>query len=318
SLSEVVAKQTSRALSDGVILSEQITSSRPLNVILTESLSLSDSLLRGRILTDSLSLSEVVAKQTSRALSDGVSLSEQITRGRILIDGLSLSDLLTKRLITPAVIPYITPDGRVIEVKFYTLDHLMFGFILGVSKLGFGALLPKESTFYQPEGKKNPEFIEVIKNKVKGIINRQTLSTWSYALYNKPEEMVDYHKSERTEQYDLLQTQRRFIEDWVLSRLPKTVTSKVLVRQYQNAVLQAVGWKTKRHFWGFEPFKDTPEDKFKDWWLANWKAYGLDENILLDLYNNLETIIKAIRDVKTQIGEKVKKTRRILSGSTYP
>jgi len=273
--------------------------------------------------TDSVTLRETVSKEIPKQFVDSFLLNETFFKGfpytLSLSDTISLYILLRIGKPPPppalATIPYITPDGRVVDVKISTLDHAMFGFILGVSKLGFGVLLPKTSTFYQKNSKLNPIFLDMVKNKVKGIINRQSLSAWSYALYNKPEEMVDYHKSDRTSQYDLIQTQRRFIEDWVANRLPKTVTSKVMIRQYQNAVLQAIGWKTKRHSWGYAPFKNTPEDQFKDWWVANWKAQGLDENILLDLYNNLESIIQAIRNLKQSIGESVKKTRRMLSGS---
>jgi hypothetical protein len=215
----------------------------------------------------------------------------------------------------PAVIPYVTPEGKLLEVKYWTLDQLMFGFILGVSELGYGVLLPKYSTFELPEGKNNPEVIKLIVNKVTGAINRLSLLPWAYGQYNKPEEMADIHKSERTSQYDLLQTQRRFIEDWVRNRLAKYKLDAMRIRQYQNAVLQAVGWKAKRHPWGFKPFKDTSEDQFKAFWINNWKAQGLDENILRELYDSLESIIQAIRDVKTSIGEKVGQTRRRLAGS---
>jgi len=320
SLSDILSRGTAKSLLDSLSLTDM--TAKAVGKSISDSILLSDVLTRGRILTDSLSLSDALSKAIGKRLLDNIAISDLLGKqvSVSLVDIVRLYATMDKRRKPPppalATIPYVTPDGRVVDVKFSTLDHLMFGFILGISKLGFGVLLPRTSIFNQEDGKKNPVFLELIRKKVKGMIDRHSLTAWSYALYNRPDEMVDYHKSERTAQYDLLQTQRRFIEDWVANRISKVVTSKVMIRQYQNAVLQAVSWKAMRHKWGYSPFKITPEEKFKDWWVANWKAQGLDENILLDLYNSLESIIQALRDTKYSIGEGVKRRRRMLSGST--
>jgi len=319
SLSDSFAKQTLKLLADTLSLVDSIA--KQSSKLLTDNISLSDVIIRGRILVDTISLSDSLSKRTWKQLSETISLIDRVLKET----DIKLTDYITiydsfmpiRRIIPPkpAVIPYVTPEGKLLEVKYWTLDQLMFGFILGVSKLGYGVLLPKYSTFELPEGKNNPEVIKLIVNKVTGAINRLSLLPWAYGQYNKPEEMADIHKSERTSQYDLLQTQRRFVEDWVRNRLAKYKLDAMRIRQYQNAVLQAVGWKAKRHPWGFKPFKDTPEDQFKAFWIDNWKSQGLDENILRELYDSLESIIQAIRDVKTSIGEKVGQTRRRLAGS---
>jgi hypothetical protein len=260
-------------------------------------------------LAENVQIDKIVTREVEARLN--LLASAQVNSFCLGLSVLGKSKLNSK----PAVIPYVTPEGKLLEVKYWTLDQLMFGFILGVSELGYGVLLPKYSTFELPEGKNNPEVIKLIVNKVTGAINRLSLLPWVYGQYNKPEEMADIHKSERTSQYDLLQAQRRFIEDWVRNRLAKYRLDNMRIRQYQNAVLQAVGWKSKRHPWGFKPFKDTSEDQFKAFWINNWKSQGLDENILRELYDSLESIIQAIRDIKTSIGEKVGQTRRMLAGS---
>jgi hypothetical protein len=212
-----------------------------------------------------------------------------------------------------AKIPFMDAKGDVHEIKFRTLDHLQMGWILGVTPLGFGLLLPKESIYKMPEGKKNPPVIKVMIDKINGIINRLTMTTWAYSNYNKPEEMADYHKSDKTTQYDLLQTQRRFVEGWVDARIPSGEANPVRVRQYQSAVLQAVSWRAKRHKWGFESWESMTEDQFKTWWINYWVSQGLNSETLTNLYSGMSLWLKRLREEKVRLGQKIKQTRKRLA-----
>jgi len=215
-----------------------------------------------------------------------------------------------------AKIPIITADRRELTVKFSTLDQLQLGFILGITPLGYGILLPKTSIYRLPEGKKNPPIIDVLLKKVRGIINRTTLTTWAYGNYNKPEEMVDPHKSDRTAQYALMQTTRRHIEAWVAEQIPSEESNPVRIRQYQNAILQAVSWKAMRHKWGFQAWRYMPEEQFKEWWIEHWLAKGLNKGVLQGLYRGIEPWVKRLREQKLGLGAKVKQSRLRLALST--
>jgi hypothetical protein len=208
-----------------------------------------------------------------------------------------------------AKVPFISAKGEVGTMKFSTLDHLQIGFILGLTPLGFGVLLPKNTIYVMPDGYKNPPFLDIIIKKIKGIKDRLTLTPWAYGNYNKPEEMTDYHKSERTNQYNLLQTQRRMIEDWTAKQIPPDEANAVSIRQYQSAVLQAVAWRAKRHKWGYGTWKSMTEEQFKQWWKQHWKGQGLKEQTLESLYTRMEVWLKQIREEKVSLGEKVKQTR---------
>jgi len=212
-----------------------------------------------------------------------------------------------------AKIPFLDAQGYIHDLKFRTLDHLQLGFILGVTPLGYGLLLPKESIYKLPEGKKNPSIIRVMTEKIRGIIHRLTLSTWGYSNYNKPEEMIDYHKSDKANQYDLLQSQRRFIENWVYTRIPPAEANPVKIRQYQNAVLQAISFKAKRHKWGFQSWKHMTEEQFRDWWLDYWTHQGLSKETLYNLYEGMRLWLKRLREDKLKLGEKVKQARKRLA-----
>jgi hypothetical protein len=211
------------------------------------------------------------------------------------------------------IVPIKRSDGKILDVKFRTLDHLQLGFILGVTPLGYGILLPKESIYQLPEGKENPPIIDVITNKARKISRSIGLTAFGYANYNKPEEMTDYHKSERTAQYDQLMVDRRFIEDWVEKHIPLEEANPIRVRQYKNAVLQLISWKSKHHGWGYNGWEAMTEDQFKAWWIDNWKQQSLNETTLNNLYEEIKKWLPMLRERKLDLGKKVKETRQRLA-----
>jgi len=225
--------------------------------------------------------------------------------------GLSLlgRSFLSKTEGEYATIPILDVTGKYHDVKFRTLDHLQFGFILGITPLGYGLLLPKDSIYKLKEGKYDPSIIKIMTEKIRGIIFRLTLSTFAYTNYNKPEEMIDFHKSEKADQYSLLQQQRRQVESWVSARIPPEELNAVRVRQYQNAVLQLLYWKVKRHRWGFGAWKTMTDEQFLNWWLNHWSAQGLNRELLSKLYEDSRIWLQKLREERVSLGERVKKRR---------
>lgn len=234
---------------------------------------------------------------------------------------LGLSLLGTGRLNSTtdggAVIPFITYEGEIKEVKYWTLENLLYGFILGITPLGYGVLTPKTPMFKMEDGKKNPEILSFIMRKARKAIHNVTLTTWAYSNYNKPNEMTNFNKSEKVDYWSSIQYIRTQIERMVYNAVYNIVKNPVLIRQYQNAVLQAIAWKAKRHHWGYKPFRDTPEEKFKEWWVLHWKEMYLDENILNQLYGAIEPWVERWRQNKYDIGESIRTIRRRLSFSSH-
>jgi len=212
------------------------------------------------------------------------------------------------------VIPMVRADGRVGEVKFRALEHLLFGFILGVTPLGYGLLMPRSGVLRNPGGKGNPRLFEAVKDKIDGVRDRHTLTCLAYSNYNRPDEMADYHRSERTHQYHYLQTIRRMIEEWVDAQIGGIVSEPFKVRQYKNAVLQAAFWKAKRHRWGFQAFKYLSEEQWRELWKRLWVGQGLDPELLDKLYDGMEKWVEAIRRERIEAGERVGERRRIMAG----
>jgi len=209
--------------------------------------------------------------------------------------------------------PIIGPDGEATDLYFTTLDQLQMGLVLGMAPLGYGFLLWKESVYYQSEGKADPPFLQAVVNKIRGIAQRVTSSTWSYTNYSTPYESGDWHRSERTAQYHGLLVIRETVEEWVAQRIPPQEANPVRIRQYQNAVLQAIGWRAKRHKWGFDGFSAMSEDQFKEWWKLHWKGQGLNQSTLENLYQGMSVWLKRVREEKVSLGERVKEMRRRLS-----
>jgi len=146
------------------------------------------------------------------------------------------------------------------------------------------------------------------------LVRRNGKICWSSnSNYNKPEEMLDYHKSQRTNQYDYLQTQRTMVENWVAQRIPKEEVNPVRLRQYQNAVLQAICFRAKRHRWGFGGWKAMTEDQFREWWIDYWADQGLTRDVLIKLYDDMSVWLQPLRDAKLYAGEKIKQIRRRLA-----
>jgi hypothetical protein len=213
-----------------------------------------------------------------------------------------------------AVVPIVDARGNIRDLKFRTLDQIQMGLILGIVPLGYGLLLPRETSVYKLiDNRKNPPIIKVIVEKVKGILDRFILTTWAYTNYNKPEEMTDYHKSQRTNQYDMLQTQRSIIEDWVEQQIPPEEANPIKIRQYKNAVLQYICYKSKRHKWGYEGWEAMTEDEFKGWWKGYWKGQGLNDSVLETLWQRMVVWLKGIRQQKTELGQKVQQIRKRLA-----
>lgn len=210
-------------------------------------------------------------------------------------------------------IPFIDARGNEMEVKFKNLEHLQIGFILGVTPLGYGVLLPMKCIYKMKDGKKNPVAIQAVIDKARRISRRVTLTTWAYSNYNRPDEMTYYHKSERVAQYDTLQWQRRMIEMWVESQIPPEEANPMKLRQYKNAVLQFYAWKAKRHRWGFNAWKRMTDEEFKEWWLGNWEAQGLNRQVLEKLYEGFKRWLPRLREEKLKVGEKLKELRKRLA-----
>lgn len=240
-----------------------------------------------------------------------------LTSGQIhaFVLGLSLlgRSFLTETQGGLGVVPVVSYTGEELDLKFRTLDHLQMGFILGLTPLGFGLLLPLEGIHRLRDGKKNPVIVESLVNKIRGMINRLSLSTFAYPNYNRPEEMIDLHRSEKVGVFDQLWKLRETVERWVEGLVPPEEANALKLRMYKSAVHQLIAWRKKRHVWGFKAWEKMTEEEFRDWWLANWEAQGLKREVLLRLWVESDRWREAIRWERYRLGQSVRRERERLA-----
>ena len=213
------------------------------------------------------------------------------------------------------------------EVGAYTLDHIQYGFYLDITPLNNGFLIEKKAeaktmykqvevttyTGYSLKGK--PPFLDLILHKITRIKNTFRHTSIAFANYTKPEEKVDYRVSERTDQFASLQMIRYLVENAVDDLIRQEETNPVKIRAYKSATLQLIGYKTKRHKWGFSGFTLADMESFKDWWLKHWEQQGLNRNLLEEIYRRIEPCLNHLQIQRTLLGLRVKTRRYQLAHS---
>lgn len=109
-LTEVTAKYTQREVSDAIELIENFSAFRLLLLTLTDSISMTEALVRStsKVLTDTASLTETQLKSTQRTLTDAVTLTDNLIKeiSKVLADGVTLTDSIKRdlqRLLTEAM-----------------------------------------------------------------------------------------------------------------------------------------------------------------------------------------------------------------------
>ena len=226
-----------------------------------------------------------------------------------------LSDLLDNGY---AVSRFVNYDIDIQEFGLTSLDQVQKGFILGVTPLGYGYLLPRETIYKLVERKLSeiftilgsPDVVRFIDEKSRRFINRLKYTAFAFANYQKPEERRDYRKSMRADQWMNLQLLRYMIENIVDPIIRKYESNPVKIRMYKSATLNLISGKAKRHTWGLEGVKALSEEEFKEWWLNHWSSYGLNKNVLLEIYEAIKPWLPQIRSLKLDLGRKVQEIRR--------
>lgn len=101
-LSDSIVKQLEKSIADTVVLTDSYTIDRVISIILSDSISLSDSILTKQLdlnIADTIALSDTIAKTIEKTLADSVTLTDAQVKvyETILNDALALSDNLIKQ-----------------------------------------------------------------------------------------------------------------------------------------------------------------------------------------------------------------------------
>jgi len=226
-----------------------------------------------------------------------------------------------------AKVRFIDFDKNIAEALANTLDHLQYGFILGVTPLGYGYLIPrsgayakKKATVSNPFGGSletltGPDAIHMVENRVRRVLRQYTYNALSFANYNKPEEQRDYRFSERADQWFALQELRYLVERIADPIIRKYEANPVKIRMYKSATLQLISAKAKRHKWGYKGFQAMTEEEFYNWWLEHWKSQGLNTQVLQEIYTRIKRWLSDWRTLKLKLGSRLKERRYSLAAT---
>lgn len=220
---------------------------------------------------------------------------------------------LTPRASKSALAEVITWKREYAPIEYTKFAEINCGFILGVTPLGFGLLLPREYFLKPARVKLAPKITYFIDYKVRKLLSRYRATHIGFANYQKPDEMLKYYRSERCEQYTSLQFIRYYIDGLVENWLRGKGIDRFKMNLYKRAVMMLIGHRKKRHKWGYAAFKAMTEDEFKEFWLDYWEKQGLNRDILIYLYEKVKTWLPNLRKQVRELGEYLKKKRQELA-----
>ena len=216
---------------------------------------------------------------------------------------------LTPRASDEAELDFVNYEGVPIKMKYTTLDHVQCGFILGITPLGYGFLTPRCTVYKEP----SPRFVWWIHDIAFNTIVRYPATAFGVANYNKAEERRDFRRSERADQYMSLQLMRYKIEELVENLLTDEKVSVTEIRQYKNAVLHLLSLRTKRHVWGYKPFKEMSDEELVRWWVDYWSRQGLKPSTLQKILEVIGRWLREWESQKLRLGKLVQLRRRMLA-----
>jgi hypothetical protein len=217
------------------------------------------------------------------------------------------------------VVPYIDINGDYREAKIATLDDMQYGCVLDVSSLDYCYLMPEGSIYNTGaavpslSSSQSPQSTiwEGIDDKINKFKGRYMLTSAAFSNYNRGDEAADHTRSERTNIWGELQAGRYNIEHMVKNTLSQLAPSldPIRARAYVSAVLQLIGYRGKRHEWGFGTFEAMSQDELKNWWVQYWSAQGLDANILGQLFDRLAPYLDVYVKKKVEMGASIRLKR---------
>jgi|GEM_PF-1597470 len=204
-------------------------------------------------------------------------------------------------------------EGVSRTVEYETLPDAEMGFILDISYLNVDYLIPRDFRYKKTVVGVTPYHTWFSDKKVRDFIARYRATHIGFINYQRIEEMMDWHKSERAEQYGELQRIRYTIDSMVTNILKDKDVDAFRLNLYRRAVNQLIGHKKKRHKWGYDGWKAMSEEEFKNWWIEHWVRQGLNRDLLNLLYERLIKICQYLRDESEELGKRLKRTRERLA-----
>lgn len=216
--------------------------------------------------------------------------------------------------------PMVTWRGEYREVEFRKFNEINCGFILDITPLNLGILMD-DRIIYKPSPLETHDvgttvLSDFIDWKVRRMISRYPATGVAFGNYQRPDETLAWHRSERADHHHQLRLFYYYIDAVVDSLLEKEDVTIFEKNLYKRAAAMLLGHPKKRHKWGYEAYKAMIEEEFKEYWLSYWEKQGLNTFVLNKIYQVFGKWAKSYRRNLKNLGEKLKKKRYNLS-QTY-
>jgi len=144
-------------------------------------------------------------------------------------------------------------------------------------------------------------FVQIQDRVVSNFRNRFTSTAFAVGNYQRPEERRYPFVNERMEIYAQNRGFAVQLENLVRSIVQSIIPDidPITLRMYQNAVLEIYGLSSP-HRWGLEMQRSMTMDEYRQFWIEKWTRYGLDPNILSELWSRTINIVQRYSDIRTE------------------
>lgn len=212
--------------------------------------------------------------------------------------------------VTRARAPIITWREEEHDMEYDRFAEINVGFILNVTPLNFNIMTEKGKKFYKETiVGVIPIASHFIDWKVRRLLSRYRATHVAIANYQRPEEQLHYYASERCEQIHALREIFYTIDSMVDTLLEREDVDIFRRNLYRTAARSLIGYRKKRHKWGYAAYKTMTEEEFKRWWISHWERQGLKREILERIYERLERWLPILRNEVEELGRRVREIR---------
>jgi len=242
-----------------------------------------------------------------------VALTNALTQSFCLGFGILGVSRLSERQAEFAVVSTVTHRGEVVELRYGKLSDLHVGFILGLTPFGFALLMPRIFVYCGEEKRPpwwgTPRFTRYTDWKARKALARYRATPSAVTQFQRIEEMVDWHKSDRAEQYHELRVINYYVEQMVESWLRPYALDAVTLNMYKRAAMTLVGHRKKRRRWGYDIYKAMTDEQYRDYWIDHWTKLGLDRSLLELIYDRIKGLLPRLVERTLDLGQRLKKIR---------
>jgi len=199
---------------------------------------------------------------------------------------------LRKRGSNTIKVKYTWHEAGQPEIKYDRLDQVVFGIILGISRLSMARFMPREQSVVDHTFRKLPA------TRGRRVLNDFTGIRHALKIGEYGKGSVDLFFSKKAERYCAFRTLARQVRSLVKNIVKGKVDNPFDINKYQNAGVELALAYYKRSNKLSKRVKDVDIEYLKKYWINKWSAWGLNLNLLETIFNVVESLCQSLRNRK--------------------